>query len=178
MYVNELKHFDYSELDGGRFRPHQAEGIALMAAMPRTLCADPVGAGKTVQAAGLIAYLVEVDAVDLDRPVLWLTEGSALAEQTARELSRFLPELTIRNLAAHPDLASRSREDKRRRAISEPAHVKVMTFSQWKVRGHLWAEPLPAVILDEASALRGGGKLHEAVLATTTMADRVHAFTA
>ena len=61
MTISKLKQFNYSELHGGEFRRHQAEGIAFMAMNTHTLCGDPVGAGKTVQAAGLIAHLVEVN---------------------------------------------------------------------------------------------------------------------
>ncbi|MGY1685695.1 helicase-related protein [Geodermatophilus sp. SYSU D00867] len=177
MNSNALRYFNYSELDGGEFRPHQAEGIEFMVMTRKTMCGDPVGAGKTVQAAGLIAHLVEDGVVTTSLPVLWLTEGNALAEQTARELSRFLPDLLVCNLAGDPALASRS-ESRRRAAISQPAHIKIMTFPQWQTRGHLWSEPTAVVILDEVSAIKGGGSRHAAVLATTETADRVHAFTA
>jgi superfamily II DNA or RNA helicase len=122
-------HLAYGELNGGQLPQHQAEGIAFMAQATRTLCGDPVGAGKTVQAAGLIAHLVEVGVVDLSGPVLWLTEGTTLAEQTEREPVRFLPTLTVRNLAGHRDLSSQASEPRKRAAIAEPDHVKIMTFS-------------------------------------------------
>ena len=48
MNPNALMHFAYDELDGGCLRQHQAEGVALTATTPKTVCADPVGAGKTV----------------------------------------------------------------------------------------------------------------------------------
>jgi superfamily II DNA or RNA helicase len=178
LNINCLTHSNYDELDGGRLKPHQAEGVDYMATTPRTLCADPVGAGKTVEAAGLIAHLVEAGDVGPTRPALWLTEGSTLAVQTARELARSLPDLTIRNLAGHRDLSSQAKANRRRRAISEPAHVKIVTFSQWNVRGHLGEEFPAVVILDEVSALEGGAKLHAAARATTVTAQRVHAFTA
>ncbi len=64
MNPQKLTFLAYDELDGGRLRQHQTEGIAIMMATRKTLCADPVGAGKTVQAAGLIAHLAEVAEVD------------------------------------------------------------------------------------------------------------------
>ena len=178
MNPTKLIHLNYPELDGGQLPPHQAEGIAFMAMNTHTLCGDPVGAGKTVQAAGLIAHLVEVGDVTPSRPVLWLTEGTTLAEQTARELVRFLPNLTVRNLAGHRDLSSQASEPRKRAVIDEPAHVKIMTFAQWNVRRQLWEAAPPVVILDEVSALKGGGKQHAAVLEVTSAAERVHAFTA
>ncbi len=149
-----------------------------MVTMPKTMCADPVGAGKTVQAAGLIAHLAEAGDVDPARPVLWLTSDAQLAHQTTAELSRFLPGLAIRNLAGHRDLSSRVHEDVRRQALNTPAHVKVSTFAQWHRRHHLWEGPRPVVILDEVSQLRCGGEQHRTVLQTTSTAERVHAFTA
>jgi superfamily II DNA or RNA helicase len=148
-----------------------------MAATPKTVCADPTGAGKTVQAAGLLAYLVEAGELTLDRPAMFLTMGDQLAHQTAAELSRFLPDLTVRGLAGHRDLGSYAAEETRRRSLAEPAHVEVMTYSQWQARRHLWEGPLPVVLLDEVSELKGG-KRHEAVFKTTATAERVHMFTA
>ncbi|MGY2079714.1 helicase-related protein [Modestobacter sp. SYSU DS0657] len=176
MIDKNLKYFAYDELDGGQLKPHQAEGIAVMATTSKTVCADPVGAGKTVQAAGLIAHLAERGGVSEHRPVLWLTEGTTLAEQTARELRRFLPALTIRNLAGLR--AMDASEERRQRAVAELAHVKVMTFAQWAVRGHLWHGPMSVVILDEVSALKGGGARYTAARSATAEAGRVHAFTA
>jgi superfamily II DNA or RNA helicase len=95
MHPDLLLHLDYGQLHEGRLRQHQAQGVALMAATPKTMCADPVGAGKTVQAAGLIAHLVEAGDVDATRPVLWLTSDNQLAHQTTAELRRFLPGLTV-----------------------------------------------------------------------------------
>lgn len=176
--MQNLKHLAYDQLDGGRLRDHQAEGVAIMATTPKTVCADPVGAGKTVQAAGLIAYLKETGAIGPARPVLWLTQGDQLAHQTARELERFLPDLTIQNLAGHPAMSSSAKDDRRRQALAESADVKIMTYSGWNVRGHLWDWPLQTVILDEVSALKGGLKTYKAALTATANAERVHAFTA
>jgi SNF2 family DNA or RNA helicase len=178
MNFNRLQHLNYEQLHEGRLRQHQVEGVAYMAATLKTMCADPVGAGKTVQAAGLIAHLVEAGEVDLTRPVLWLTSDAQLAYQTAAELTRFLPGLTIHNLAGHRDLTGRVPGDVRRQALNAPAHVKVMTFPQWHVRHHLWEGARPVVVLDEVSELRGGGAQHATVLQTTATAERVHAFTA
>jgi superfamily II DNA or RNA helicase len=175
--VQNLPYLAYDQLDGGRLREHQAEGVALMAATPKTVCADPVGAGKTVQAAGLIAYRLSAEGGGCGRPMVWLTQGDQLAHQTTGELTRFLPGLNIQNLAGHRDLASSTKEDRQRQALAQPADVKVMTYSQWNVRAHLWDGPSPDFILDEASALKGGGKQY-AVLAATATAERVHAFTA
>ncbi|MFW3171163.1 helicase-related protein [Geodermatophilus sp. CPCC 206100] len=178
MNPDHLQYLDYGQLHEGRLRQHQADGVAFMMATPKTMCADPVGAGKTVQAAGVIAHLVEAGVVDPSRPVLWLTSDSQLAHQTTVELRRFLPGLTVRCLAGRRDLDSRANEDVRRLALNTPAHVKVMTFSQWLARHTLWEGPRPVVILDEVSQLKGGGKQHAAVLQATSTAERVHAFTA
>ncbi|MGY1705520.1 helicase-related protein [Geodermatophilus sp. SYSU D00697] len=178
MNPDNLQYLDYGQLHEGRLRQHQAEGVAIMAATPKSMCADPVGAGKTVQAAGLIAHLVEAGDVDPARPVLWLTSDNQLAHQTTAELRRFLPGLAVRNLAGHRDLDSRATEDVRRQALNTLAHVKVMTFPQWLARHTLWEGPRPVVILDEVSQLKGGGKQHAAVLQATATAERVHAFTA
>jgi SNF2 family DNA or RNA helicase len=143
MNPHNLRHLAYAELDGGRLRDHQAEGVALMATTSKTLCADPVGAGKTVQAAGLLAHLAEMGEVTPERPALVLTLGSQLARQTAAELSRFLPGLAVLGLAGHPGLASGAREHRRRAALNRPAHARVMTYTQWRTRGDLWEAPGP-----------------------------------
>ncbi|MGY1692312.1 helicase-related protein [Geodermatophilus sp. SYSU D01105] len=179
MDPNNLKYFSCAEVDGGRLRPHQAEGVALMATTPKTLCADPVGAGKTVQAAGLIAHLAETGEVSSDHPALVLTMGSQLAHQTATELSRFLPALTVLGLAGHRGLASSASERRRWETLNRPAHVKVMTYSQWRTRRQLWEGPVPSVlVLDEVSALKGGGADYEAVMSIASDATRVHMFSA
>jgi superfamily II DNA or RNA helicase len=176
--VQNLKYIAYDQLDGGRLRDHQAEGVATMVATPKTLCADPVGAGKTVQAAGLIAHLAERGEVNMNRPALVLTMGSQLARQTAVELIRFLPNLTVLGLAGDSGLAS-VRHRRRRESLNRPAHVRVMTYSQWRTRGHLWEGLEPSLlILDEVSALKGGGADYEAVLRVATPARRVHMFSA
>ncbi|SDX98177.1 hypothetical protein SAMN05660209_01732 [Geodermatophilus africanus] len=89
--VHNLRSFDYGTLAGGRFKPHQAEGIAIMATTPKTLCADPTGAGKTVQAGGVLAVLADWRNLPRDRPALVVTRGRHLAAQTAADLARYLP---------------------------------------------------------------------------------------
>jgi len=84
MNVQSLKHLAYDQLDGGELKPHQAEGVALMATTAKSVCADPVGSGKTVQAAGLTAHVIEAGQVDPTRPVLWLTTDTQLAHQPPR----------------------------------------------------------------------------------------------
>jgi superfamily II DNA or RNA helicase len=178
MNPHNLRHLAYTELDGGRLRDHQADGVALMATTLKTLCADPVGAGKTVQAAGLLAHLGEVGEVTPERPALVLTLGSQLARQTAAELSRFLPGLTVLPLAGHPGLASGAREHRKRETLNQPAHARVMAYTQWRTRGHLWEGSPSVLILDEVSALKGGGAEYASVLPVAEQAGRVHMFSA
>lgn len=177
MNPNKLTGFAYGELYQARLGDHQADGVAFMAREPKTLCADPTGAGKTIMAAGQLAHLADMRVITALTPAVFLTDGRQLADETSRELSRFLPELTITGPSDRSGIDSQKGE-RRASAVNLPGHVHVFDYDQWHHRGHLFALPVPVVILDEVGALKGGKARYGSVLALTRLAERVHAFSA
>lgn len=167
----------------GDLLPHQEEGLAFLQAQPRAVLADEVGLGKTVQAASLIGWLAEqrfgADRGSATRaateslleegshrlPVLWVTAASLL-RQTADELERFLPSLTVVTTTC--------------RRKGQPAPDILLTTHSLAQTRHLDLEALrpSLVVVDEASALKGAGARFEAVQALCASAERSVAMTA
>ena len=177
MNPHKLQHLAYSELTGGRLLDHQASGIAFMVREPRTLCADPTGAGKTIQAAGKLAHSAAQREITTKTPAVVLTAGRQLADQTARELARFLPDLIVTGPSDRTGIRS-SKRALQRAAVNLTGHIHVFDYDQWHSRGRLFEWPVPVVVLDEVGALKGGKAHYESVLVITQKAKRVHAFSA
>jgi SNF2 family DNA or RNA helicase len=79
---------------GIRLRQHQRVGIAWLYMRGKGLIADQVGLGKTAQAAGLIAAAIEAGEYDAGEHAVVICRPAAL-RQWVRELTRFLPGVTI-----------------------------------------------------------------------------------
>ncbi|EWS99884.1 hypothetical protein N865_19965 [Intrasporangium oryzae NRRL B-24470] len=152
----------------GNLHPHQAAGVAFLQGHPSALLADEPGLGKTVQAAAAIgAFWDEVTFSGSPRRVLYVTTAS-LVQQTLEELRRFLPDL--RAAAAH---SNRGEPDHGVPQVLVASHDFVHRYRD-DILGH---SPV-LVVVDEASALKGGGVKFDAVRRVCRDADRVVVMTA
>ncbi|WP_091153740.1 helicase-related protein [Geodermatophilus africanus] len=69
-------------------------------------------------------------------------------------------------------------DERRRAAADTEAHIFVTTYAQVRSRGQYLTRPWFALVLDEATALKGGGATWRTVHALAAGVPRVHAFTA
>lgn len=143
--------------------PHQDEGAAFLARTPRAMLADDVGLGKTAQVAAAIDRLWLDHLADVGRPVLYLT-AAALVGQTVRELHEWLP-------------SRRVQSTKDGRLTNGSTDVWVMSHDMFHRR---WQEMLGAqlLIVDEASALKGGAAKFGTIRSACDKAERVAVLTA
>lgn len=156
-----------------RLMPHQRDAVTWLCSHPRALLADDVGLGKTITGLALIDQLrclEEVPSRPTGTRALVITDA-ALITQWAGEAARFVPHLKVATAdsraiksGSHPIWAK-----------EHPAGLDVL------IVGHEFAsrrtEQLDGydpelVLIDEASALKGGEVRHSAVRALTEPAHR------
>ena len=151
----------------GCLLPHQEKGVEFLVRTPRAFLADEVGLGKTVQAAAAIARLRAAGGLrNGGLSVLWLTTASLIG-QTVEELERFLPGLNIGTRFSP--------------APGGPGCPVIRVVSHDYAQrnfGDLDCQSFSLVVVDEASALRGGGVKWEAARDLCARAGRVIVMTA
>lgn len=147
----------------GKLLPHQRDGLDFLTTNPRSLLADDVGLGKTIQALALVALLL---AEDPSAKALVLTDLS-LVDQWLNEAARFLPGVTTSTL----DRVSAARGGFP--SITVGNYAKVGSYL-----GGLERERFSLVILDEANSIKSAGVQHANVSAVTATAARVVGLTA
>jgi SNF2 family DNA or RNA helicase len=166
----------------GSLKPHQSDGLTWLLEHKRALLADDVGLGKTVQALALIGALLDAGDPSVQAPVLWLTDP-ALVDQTAGEVRRFLPAVTVL-ASTDPDFKDTQKAD-RSRAERFPGGIPQILMANYQQacakRSLLTWEAFSSpglVVLDEAMSLKGGGQTWKAVRRLLGNAGRVVAMTA
>ncbi len=173
---NSLGLFNYGELDGGSFPPHQIEGIRFLLDHRKALLADDVGLGKTVQAAAVLAALKALGRLGRCLVIV----PAHLISQWQIELARWVPSLAV--LAPSLQVSGR-KGSKAGRPPTDGANrdVDVLIISYETARtkaGELAGTGFRTVLLDEVAHLKGAGKEHDAVRRITAAAPRVIALTA
>lgn len=165
--LDQISSFNYGELGGGCFPPHQLAGIEFLLGHPRVVLADDVGLGKTVQTAAALAELA--GRGQLGRCLV--VAPAHLVSQWRDELVRWVPALAV-------SLFSPLRR-KGAAAPTEPADVVVGSYELITRKAQLVVgSGYRTVVLDEASGLKGGGVEHAAIRWVTAVAERVIALTA
>ncbi|MEZ0167048.1 helicase-related protein [Kineococcus sp. LSe6-4] len=164
----------------GTLLNHQLGALAFAQTNPRTLCALGTGLGKTATATGLAAWLLDTDQLQIqaDAPTVVYLTDAPLVEQTAAEVRRFCPHLAVSTT-----------KDSRWKATAPGARV-LATFRQQQGQRPLvviatyqwlssrigttaasWAPAL--LVLDEVTAVSGGGPLQQAALQLSARSQQV-----
>lgn len=175
---------DLSKYFDGELQPHQEQAVEWLEATPKALLADFCGAGKTLEAIGLISSLLAKGELVLGRDMIVWTTSAHLMRQTKAELERFLPGLTV---LGSDEFLFRPNLYPQHAAQFEAlygTHPDILLISHGKVPNsgpELWNRfPEPSLaIIDEASALKNlDGVKHEAIRELLTDVPRIVAMTA
>ncbi len=138
-------------------RPYQREGVRFLLSVTEAgfgaCLADDMGLGKTLQVIAWLAHLHRQGALDAGAALI-IAPASLLANWR-EELARFAPQLQTAVL--HPYALSASEAELMQRAparLLARAHVALTTYGIATRNGLLARAELPALILDEAQAIK------------------------
>lgn len=158
-------------------RPYQLEGVRFLLGVTESgfgaCLADDMGLGKTLQVTAWLAHLHR-QGVLARRAALIVTPASLLSNWQ-EELARFAPQL--RSILLHPDTLSPRQTDTLRHAparLLEGADVALTTYGMATRLSELLArEELPALVLDEAQAIKNAGSQRTKAILQLTSPRRV-----
>lgn len=139
-------------------RPYQKDGARFLLGVTDAgfgaCLADDMGLGKTLQVIAWLAHLHATGALE-ERAALIVAPASLLTNWQ-EELRRFAPQLDT--LVLHPDMLNRQDTDylqKNPGWLLRRGHVALTTYGMaTRLVDLLAAEPLPALVLDEAQAIK------------------------
>ena len=142
----------------GMLRPYQQEGVRFLLNATEAgfgaCLADDMGLGKTIQVIAWLAHLHATGALD-ERAALIVAPASLLTNWQD-ELRKFAPQLNT--LVLHPYALNRQDTDylqKNPGWLLRRGHVALTTYGMaTRLAELLAAEPLPALVLDEAQAIK------------------------
>ena len=161
----------------GILRPYQMDGVQFLLGVTEAgfgaCLADDMGLGKTLQVIAWLAHLHATGALDA-RAALIVAPASLLTNWQ-EELRRFAPQLNT--LVLHPDMLSRQDADYLQQNpawLLRRAHVALTTYGMaTRLAELLAAEPLPALVLDEAQAIKNADSQRTRALVQLQAARRV-----
>jgi SNF2 family DNA or RNA helicase len=162
---------------------HQAAGLEWLKNHPHALLADDVGLGKTVTTAAYLGHLADTRMIATGnrRERALLVVPAALIPQWRGELARFLPGLSVAD-SSQKTFANPSKNQALANLAlygSAGPDLTVVSYEYLRVRRDVLAhERFRAVVLDEASAVKGRGKEHDAAHDVSRGAGRTLALTA
>lgn len=143
-------------------RPYQKEGVRFLCGTTEkgfgACLADDMGLGKTLQ---VIAWLTHLHHTgELNHTAALVVAPASLLTNWQEEISRFAPHLNCKLL--HPDTLSTAETETLRRApaklLQDGTHVALTTYGMATRMAELLAPtPLPALVLDEAQAIKNAG---------------------
>ena len=139
-------------------RPYQMDGVHFLLGVTEAgfgaCLADDMGLGKTLQVIAWLAHLHATGA--LDRSAALIVAPASLLTNWQDELRKFAPQLNT--LVLHPDMLNRQDCDylqKNPQWLLKRAHVALTTYGMATRCAELLAQhPLPALVLDEAQAIK------------------------
>ena len=142
----------------GTLRPYQKDGVRFLLGVTGAgfgaCLADDMGLGKTLQVIAWLAHLHATGALE-ERAALIVAPASLLTNWQD-ELRKFAPQLNT--LVLHPYALNRQDSDylqKNPGWLLKRAHVALTTYGMaTRLAELLAAEPLPALVLDEAQAIK------------------------
>ena len=146
---------------GSLLRPYQKEGVRFLLGVTEAgfgaCLADDMGLGKTLQVIAWLAHLHATGGLE-ERAALIVAPASLIANWQ-EELRKFAPQLNT--MVLHPDMLSRQDAaylQKNPAWLLRRAHVALTTYGMaTRCAELLAAEPLPALVLDEAQAIKNAG---------------------
>ena len=158
-------------------RPYQKDGVQFLLGVTEAgfgaCLADDMGLGKTLQVIAWLAHLHATGALE-ERAALIVAPASLLTNWQ-EELRRFAPQLNT--LVLHPDMLSRQDAGYLQRNpawLLRRAHVALTTYGMaTRLAELLAAEPLPALVLDEAQAIKNADSQRTRALVQLQAARRV-----
>jgi len=164
----------------GALLAHQVEAVAFLQDNPRSLCALATGLGKTATACGLAAWMLDTGQLpaEPDAPAVIYVTDAPLLEQTAAEVRRFCPDLVVAttkesrysNTVPGPRVLAKFAAQQGQRPLA-----LIATYEWLKARidstAASWAPAL--LVLDECTAISGGGTEQRAALQLSSRAQRV-----
>lgn len=131
---------------GAIFRRHQRVGLAWLYFVRQGLLADPVGTGKTIHAAGLLALLKQNDEIGHDQRALIVMRPVAIP-QWQNELARLVPALDVMSA----DGTRKQRIDR----YLQPWETCLIGFQMLQRDFEVLRNfPISTLILDDIDALR------------------------
>ncbi len=139
-------------------RPYQKDGVRFLLGVTEAgfgaCLADDMGLGKTLQ---VVAWLAHLHATgELEEHAALIVAPASLLTNWQNELRRFAPQLNT--LVMHPDMLNRQDCDylqKNPQWLLKRAHVALTTYGMaTRLAELLAAAPLPALVLDEAQAIK------------------------
>ncbi len=139
-------------------RPYQREGVRFLLQLSEAglgaCLADDMGLGKSIQVVAWLSHLQREGI--LDRGAALIVCPASLLDNWRDELARFAPEL--RCLILHPDHLRSSQLHELQRephGFLRRAHVVLTSYGMAsRLSERLATQPLPALILDEAQAIK------------------------
>lgn len=158
-------------------RPYQRDGVQFLLGVTEAgfgaCLADDMGLGKTLQ---VIAWLAHLHATGvLEERAALIVAPASLLTNWQEELRRFAPQLNT--LVLHPDMLSRQDAGYLQRNpmwLLRRAHVALTTYGMaTRLAELLAAEPLPALVLDEAQAIKNADSQRTRALLQLQAARRV-----
>lgn len=157
-------------------RPYQLEGVRFLLGVTETgfgaCLADDMGLGKTLQ---VISWLVHLHQCgELDRGAALIVAPASLMENWQAELRRFAPQLRVQVL--HPYALSTADEYHLRTRpdwLLRRAHVALTTYGMVTRNELLQRCHFPALVLDEAQAIKNADSQRTRAVAQLSSPRRV-----
>ncbi len=167
---------DLPERLRGMLRPYQMDGVRFLVNVPEAgfgaCLADDMGLGKTLQ---VICWLVHLQRCGrLEQGAALVVAPASLLPNWQEELARFAPELRVMTL--HPYALSRRDAEYLRSNpgwLLRRAHVALTTYGMVTRQELLSRQVLPALVLDEAQAIKNADSARTRAVLRLTSPRRV-----
>lgn len=162
---------------GSLLRPYQRDGVRFLLNVTEAgfgaCLADDMGLGKTLQ---VIAWLAHLHAAGgLASRAALIVAPASLLTNWQEELARFAPQLSVRLL--HPYALSAKQTETLHRnpaALLQGVHLALTTYGMaTRVAEQLAATELPALVLDEAQAIKNADSARSRAIRTLCSPRRV-----
>ena len=140
-------------------RPYQADGVRFLAGVTEggfgACLADDMGLGKTLQVIAWLVHLAAQQHIGPGRGAALIVTPASLLVNWQQELARFAPQLRVVTLHPYALTAHRAALlHSSPASLMHSAHVALTTYGIVAREELLSRTPYPAVVLDEAQAIK------------------------